>query len=220
MLADEPVVCFVQLTAVDGRRALVTLPNDPDLVDILAQNGVDISVSEGEQQGSFVSLLGNLLFPLLAFGGLFFLFRRAGGSGSGGGMGGMGGGMGGPMDFGKKKAKFQEDPETGITFEDVAVRLAAVAQHSPKLTVSAFRPVRRPAGSDRASFCLLLHAWHPISTTYLANSKLEFLHYLCPVLVGKYSHFLLTTDFDPDEPVLLLREWREPSWSCRRWWTS
>ena len=65
----------VQLTAVDGRRAFVTLPNDPELVDILAKNGVDISVSEGEAQGNYVSLLGNLLFPLIAFGGLFFLFR-------------------------------------------------------------------------------------------------------------------------------------------------
>ena len=62
-----------------GRRALVVLPNDPDLVDILAKNGVDISVSEGEQQGNYVALLGNLLFPLIAFGGLFFLFRGAGG---------------------------------------------------------------------------------------------------------------------------------------------
>ena len=65
----------MQLTAVDGRRAFVTLPNDPELVDILAKNGVDISVSEGDQQGNYVSLLGNLLFPLIAFGGLFFLFR-------------------------------------------------------------------------------------------------------------------------------------------------
>lgn len=67
----------LQLTAVDGRRATVVLPNDPDLVDILAKNGVDISVSEGDQQGNYVSLLGNILFPLIAFGGLFFLFRRA-----------------------------------------------------------------------------------------------------------------------------------------------
>jgi len=113
----------LQLTAVDGRRASVTLPNDPELVDILAKNGVDISVSEGEQQGNYVSLLGNLLFPLLAFGGLFFLFRRAqggeSGGGGGGGFGGMGGG-GGPMDFGKSKSKFQEVPETGVTFADVA----------------------------------------------------------------------------------------------------
>ena len=63
----------------------MVLPNDPDLVDILAKNGVDISVSEGEQQGNYVALLGNLLFPLLAFGGLFFLFRGAGGQGGPGG---------------------------------------------------------------------------------------------------------------------------------------
>ena len=108
----------LQLTATDGRRALVVLPNDPDLVDILAKNGVDISVSEGEQQGNYVALLGNLLFPIVAFAGLFFLFRRSGG---GQGGGGPMGGMGGPMDFGKSKSKFQEVPETGITFNDVAV---------------------------------------------------------------------------------------------------
>jgi len=112
----------LQLTATDGRRAMVILPNDSDLVDILAKNGVDISVSEGEQQGNFVSLLGNLLFPLIAFAGLFFLFRGAGGQqGGGGGMpGGFGGGMGGPMEFGKSKSKFSEVPDTGITFDDVA----------------------------------------------------------------------------------------------------
>ena len=109
----------MQLTAVDGRRALVVLPNDPELVDILARNGVDISVSEGDQQGNYVALLGNLLFPLVAFGGLFFLFRRAGGGG--GGAGPMGP-MGGPMDFARNKSKFQEVPETGVTFADVAVR--------------------------------------------------------------------------------------------------
>lgn len=71
---------MLQLTAIDGRRATVVLPNDPDLVDILARNGVDISVSEGDQQGNYVALLGNILFPLIAFGGLFFLFRWGGGS--------------------------------------------------------------------------------------------------------------------------------------------
>ena len=48
-----------------------------------------------------------------------------------GGQGGQGGGfnplggMGGQMDFMKNKAKFQEDPDTGITFDDVAVSLVA-----------------------------------------------------------------------------------------------
>jgi cell division protease FtsH len=113
---------MLQLTAVDGRRAAVVLPNDPDLVDILARNGVDISVSEGDQQGNYAALVGNILFPLVAFAGLFFLFRRAqggqGGAGGGGPMGGMGGG--GPMEFGKSKSKFQEVPETGVMFADVA----------------------------------------------------------------------------------------------------
>merc|ERR1712205_69901 len=112
----------LQLTAVNGNRATVILPNDPELVDILAKNGFDISVSEGEQQGNAASLLGNVLFPIFAFAGLFFFFRRAqDGSGGGGGMpGGMGGMGGGPMDFGKSKSKFQEVPETGVTFVDVA----------------------------------------------------------------------------------------------------
>jgi hypothetical protein len=108
---------MLQLTAIDGRRATVVLPNDPDLVDILAKNGVDISVSEGDQQGNYVALLGNILFPLIAFGGLFFLFRRAQGGGGGNPMGPMGG----PMEFGRSKSKFQEVPETGVTFVDVAV---------------------------------------------------------------------------------------------------
>eukprot|EP00252_Welwitschia_mirabilis_P016966 TRINITY_DN37735_c0_g1_i1.p1 TRINITY_DN37735_c0_g1~~TRINITY_DN37735_c0_g1_i1.p1 ORF type:complete len:707 (-),score=156.12 TRINITY_DN37735_c0_g1_i1:416-2536(-) len=104
---------YLQLSAVDGRRATVAVPNDPDLVDILAMNGVDISVSEGDSGNAFLNLFGNLLFPILAFGGLFFLLRR-GQSGTGPG------GLGGPMDFGRSKSKFQEVPETGVTFSDVA----------------------------------------------------------------------------------------------------
>jgi len=56
---------------------------------------------------------GNLAFPLLLVGGLFLLSRR-----QGGGMGGPGGNN--PMNFGKSKAKFQMEPNTGITFADVA----------------------------------------------------------------------------------------------------
>ena len=60
-------------------------------------------------------MAGNLAFPLLLVGGLFLLSRRSGGGP------GMGGGPGGnPMQFGKSKAKFQMEPNTGITFDDVA----------------------------------------------------------------------------------------------------
>ena len=46
-------------------------------------------------------------------GGLFLLSRR-----SQGGPGGAGGNN--PLAFGKSKAKFQMEPNTGITFDDVA----------------------------------------------------------------------------------------------------
>lgn len=58
---------------------------------------------------------GNLAFPLLLVGGLFLLSRRSGGAG---GMGGPGGNN--PLAFGKSKARFQMEPNTGVTFEDVA----------------------------------------------------------------------------------------------------
>jgi MYXO-CTERM domain-containing protein len=58
---------------------------------------------------------GNLAFPLLLVGGLFLLSRRSGGAG---GMGGPGGNN--PLAFGRSKARFQMEPNTGVTFEDVA----------------------------------------------------------------------------------------------------
>ena len=200
--------CGPQLTAVDGRRALVILPNDPDLVDILAANNVDISVSEGEQQGNLVSLLGNLIFPLLAFGGLFYLFQRAGNNGqvraalwsshagtarscsacaeatccsptsrlqqacrspsstdrcradreARAAASTPWAGMGGQMDFMKNKAKFQEDPDTGVTFDDVAVRLTCMrsstcplVQTTADITSSACRVWTVPSWSCRRS---------------------------------------------------------------------
>jgi len=129
----------LQLTAVDGRRALVTLPNDPELVDILAKNGVDISVAEGEQQGNFASLLGNLLFPLLAFAGLFFLFRGGQNRDDAGGMGPLGG-PGNPLDFGRNKSKFQEVPETGVKFSDVAVSRPIIGLTSSALSRESTMP--------------------------------------------------------------------------------
>jgi hypothetical protein len=60
-----------------------------------------------------------------------FPFARFPGGQNGGGMGGGMGGMGGgPMDFGKSKSKFQEVPETGVKFADVAVR--AHTRHTPQ----------------------------------------------------------------------------------------
>ena len=88
---------------------IVNLPNDPDLINILTKNGVDISVLPQTDDGFWFKALSSLFFPVLLLVGLFFLLRRA---------------QTGPgnqaMNFGKSKARVQMEPQTQVTFGDVA----------------------------------------------------------------------------------------------------
>ena len=97
------------VTAQDGAKVLVNLPNDPELIDILSQNNVDISVLPQTDDGFWFKALSSLFFPILLLVGLFFLLRRA---------------QNGPgsqaMNFGKSKARVQMEPQTQVTFGDVA----------------------------------------------------------------------------------------------------
>jgi cell division protease FtsH len=109
-----------QLLAIDtdgGRHKLEAIPNDPELLNTLTSHKVDVTVlpQEANAGGPALDFLQSLIFPTVLLGGLFFLSR-----GAGGGMGGMGGMGGGPMDFGKSQAQVQMNPDTGVTFEDVA----------------------------------------------------------------------------------------------------
>ena len=75
------------------------------------------------------------------------LRRRAGGGQGGNPMGPMGG----PMDFGRNKSKFQEVPETGITFDDVAVRtcfcaLACASSNPTRVKGASLRPLTWQGG--------------------------------------------------------------------------
>ena len=93
----------------EGTPILVNLPNDPQLIDILSDNGVDIAVLPQSDEGFWFRALSSLLFPILLLVGLFFLLRRA---------------QSGPgsqaMNFGKSKARVQMEPKTQVTFGDVA----------------------------------------------------------------------------------------------------
>jgi cell division protease FtsH len=97
------------VTAQDGRKILVNLPNDPELVNILTQNNVDISVTPQTDENIWVRVASTLLIPFLLLVVLFFVLRRA---------------QGGPgsqaMNFGKSKARVQMEPQTQVTFGDVA----------------------------------------------------------------------------------------------------
>lgn len=97
------------VTADDGTKIIVNLPFDRDLLDILTQNNVDIAVLPQTDDGMWMRALSSLFVPILLVVGLFFLLRRA---------------QNGPgsqaMNFGKSKARVQMEPQTQVTFGDVA----------------------------------------------------------------------------------------------------
>jgi cell division protease FtsH len=98
-----------QVTTNDGQRAFVNLPNDPGLLNTLQENDVDISVSPQAEDNVWARVLSTLFIPFLLLVVLFFVLRRA---------------QSGPgsqaMNFGKSKARVQMEPQTQVTFNDVA----------------------------------------------------------------------------------------------------
>ncbi|KAI3983959.1 hypothetical protein MKX01_035086 [Papaver californicum] len=99
------------------QRVRVQLPGlSQELLQKFREKNIDFAAHNAqEDSGSLLfNLIGNLAFPLILIGGLFLLSRR-----SGGGMGGPGG-PGFPLNIGQSKAKFQMEPNTGVTFDDVA----------------------------------------------------------------------------------------------------
>ncbi len=98
-----------QVVENDGRRAVVNLAPDKDLLKLLTDHNVDIAVQPSREPAAWQQAVGSLIFPLLLLGGLFFLLRRA-----------QGGGGNQAMSFGKSKARVQMEPQTQVTFGDVA----------------------------------------------------------------------------------------------------
>jgi len=98
-----------QVVENDGRRAVVNLAPDKDLLKLLTDHNVDIAVQPSREPAAWQSAIGSLIFPLLLLGGLFFLLRRA-----------QSGGGNPAMSFGKSKARVQMEPQTQVTFGDVA----------------------------------------------------------------------------------------------------
>ena len=91
------------------RRVRVNLPNDPSFVPTIRENKIELDVAVRRNDGALVQTLSSLVLPILLLVGLFFLLRRA---------------QGGPgnqaMNFGKSRARVQMEPQTQVTFSDVA----------------------------------------------------------------------------------------------------
>ncbi|MGK7931125.1 MAG: ATP-dependent zinc metalloprotease FtsH3 [Microcystaceae cyanobacterium] len=95
--------------AIGGAPQLVNLPPDPDLINILTTHDVDISIQPQSDDSFWFRVASSLFLPILLLVGLFLLLRRA---------------QSGPgsqaMNFGKSKARVQMEPQTQVTFGDVA----------------------------------------------------------------------------------------------------
>jgi len=98
----------------DGRiqSLRVDLPlNSPELISKLREKNVALDSHPLRNDGAIWGFLGNLIFPILLIGALFFLFRRSSN---------IPGGPGQAMSFGKSRARFMMEAKTGVMFDDVA----------------------------------------------------------------------------------------------------
>ncbi len=93
----------------DGRPFKTVAPDDTELIPMLRESGVDISVKEPEKTPLFLTIFISW-FPMLLLIGVWVFFMRQ--------M--QMGGKGGALSFGKTRAKLQEEGEVKVTFKDVA----------------------------------------------------------------------------------------------------
>ncbi|KGG15241.1 MULTISPECIES: ATP-dependent zinc metalloprotease FtsH [unclassified Prochlorococcus] len=94
------------------QKIRVDLPGlTPALIDRLKNEGISFDIHPVKTTPASIGFLGNLIFPILLIVGLVFLARRSNS---------MPGGPGQAMQFGKTKARFAMEAETGVMFDDVA----------------------------------------------------------------------------------------------------
>ena len=93
----------------DGRPFVTVAPNDAELIPMLRQSGVDISVTPPQPTPWYLSVFISW-FPMLLLIGVWIFFMRQ--------M--QMGGKGGPLSFGKTKARLLEEGAVKVTFKNVA----------------------------------------------------------------------------------------------------
>ncbi|MBW2466625.1 MAG: ATP-dependent zinc metalloprotease FtsH, partial [Deltaproteobacteria bacterium] len=91
-----------------GNDFRTVTPDDSELIPLLRQKGVDITVKEKEDTPWYVTILVSW-FPMLLLIGVWIFFMRQ-----------MQGGGRGALSFGKTRARLMEKGETKVTFKDVA----------------------------------------------------------------------------------------------------
>jgi cell division protease FtsH len=82
------------------------------LIQKLKEYNIDFDAHPAPRKSIFITIASNLLLPLIFIGSLIFFFQNSdnfsGNSGSS------------PMNLGKSPARFDQNPDTGISFDDIA----------------------------------------------------------------------------------------------------
>jgi cell division protease FtsH len=82
------------------------------LIQKLKEYNIDFDAHPIPRKSIFIMIASNLLLPLIFIGGLIFFFQNSENFSQTSGSG--------PMNLGKSPAKFEQRPDTGITFDDIA----------------------------------------------------------------------------------------------------
>jgi cell division protease FtsH len=82
------------------------------LIQKLKEYNINFDAHPAPKKSIFITIASNLLLPLLFIGGLIFFFQNSDNLNPNGG--------GGPMNLGKSPARFDQNPDTGVGFDDIA----------------------------------------------------------------------------------------------------
>jgi cell division protease FtsH len=100
----------IDVTKQSGEHYKIYAPNDPQLINDLLKNDVQVVAKKPDEGPGFLTQIFVSWFPLLLLIGVWIFFMRQ--------M--QGGGGRGALSFGKSKARMLTEEKNKITFEDVA----------------------------------------------------------------------------------------------------
>ena len=82
------------------------------LIQKLKEYNIDFDAHPAPRKSIFITIASNLLLPLIFIGSLFFFFQNSDNF--------SGNSSNSPMNLGKSPARFDQKPDTGISFDDIA----------------------------------------------------------------------------------------------------
>ena len=82
------------------------------LIQKLKDSNINFDAHPAPQKSIFLTIASNLLLPLIFIGSLIFFFQNSDNFGGNSGSS--------PMNLGKSTARFDQNPDTGISFDDIA----------------------------------------------------------------------------------------------------